>query len=122
MILVVYYRSFIEGLKKIANPIRELYKKNKKFVWLEKCAEAFHNLKELLMSTPISKVPDMDNELLVCIDSSKEGLGGVLMQEGRVITYISRKLRRHEENYASHDLKLLAIVYALRVWRNYLIG
>jgi hypothetical protein len=44
------------------------------------------------------------------------------MQDGRVITYISRKLRRHEENYATHDLELLAIVYALRVWRHYLIG
>jgi hypothetical protein len=32
-----------------------------------------------------------------------------------VIAYISRKLRRHEENYATHDLELLAIVYALKV-------
>jgi hypothetical protein len=64
----------------------------------------------------------MDKEFLVCTDTSKEGLGGVLMQEGRVITYISRKLRRHEENYATHNLELLAIVYALRVWRHYLIG
>ena len=44
------------------------------------------------------------------------------MQDRRVIAYISRKLRRHEENYATHDLELLAIVYALRVWRHYLIG
>ena len=44
------------------------------------------------------------------------------MQYGRVITYISRKLRRHEENYATHDLELLAIVYALKVWRLYLVG
>jgi hypothetical protein len=104
MILVVYYKSFIEGLKKIANPITKLQKKNKKFLWLEKCAEEFHNIIELLTSTPISKVPDMDKELLVCIDASKEGLGGVLIQEGRLITYISRKLRMHEENYATHDI------------------
>jgi hypothetical protein len=70
-------------------------------------------IKELLMTTPILKVPDMDKEFLVCTDASKEGLGGVLMQDGRVIAYISRKLRRHEENYATHDLELLAIVYAL---------
>jgi hypothetical protein len=79
-------------------------------------------LKELLTTTPILKVPDMDKEFLVCTDASKEGLGGVLMQDGRVIAYISRKLRKHEENYAMHDLELLAIVYALRVWRHYLIG
>jgi hypothetical protein len=74
------------------------------------------------MTTPILKVPDMDEEFLVCTYTSKEGLGEVLMQNGRVIAYISRKLRKHEENYVMHDLELLAIVYALRVWRNYLIG
>src|ERR1700678_2399072 len=64
----------------------------------------------------------MDADFLVCTYASKEGLVGVLMQDGRVIAYISRKLRRHEENYATHDLELLAIVYALKVWRHYLIG
>jgi hypothetical protein len=74
------------------------------------------------MTTMILKVPDMDKEFLVCIDASKEGLGRVLMQDSRAIAYISRKLRKHEENYETHDLELLAIVYALRVWRHYLIG
>jgi hypothetical protein len=64
----------------------------------------------------------MDGELLVCTNTSKEVLGGVLTQYGRVIAYISRKLRKHEENYTTHDLELLAIVYALREWRHYLIG
>jgi hypothetical protein len=120
--LAGYYRWFVEGFSKIANPITELQKKNKKFVWSEKCMESFQRLKELLMTMSILKVPDMDKEFLVCTDASKEGLGGVLMQDGRVIAYISRKLRKHEENYAMHDLELLAIVYALRVWRHYLIG
>jgi hypothetical protein len=120
--LAGYYRWFVEGFSKIANLITELQKKNKKFVWTEKCVEAFRRLKELLTTTPILKVPDMDADFLVCTDASKEGLGGVLMQDGRVIAYISRKLRRHEENYAMHDLELLAIVYALKVWRHYLVG
>ena len=84
-----------KDLSRIANPIMELQKKNKKFVWTEKCAEAFKRLKELLTTTPILKVPDMDADFLVCTDASKEGLGRVLMQDGQVITYISRKLRRH---------------------------
>ena len=100
----------------------ELQKKNNKFVWIEKCAEAFRRLKELLTKKPILKVPDMDVDFLACIDSSKEGLGRVLMQDGRVIAYSFRKLRRHEENYATHDLELLAIVYALKVWRHSLFG
>jgi hypothetical protein len=74
------------------------------------------------MTTSILKVLDMDKEFLVYTDASKEDLGKVLMQDGQVIIYISTKLRRHEDNYATHDLELLAIVYALRVWRHYLIG
>jgi hypothetical protein len=77
-----YYRWFVEGFSKIANPIMELQKKNKKFVWTEECAEAFRRLKELLTTASILKVPDMDADFLVCTDASKEGLGGVLMQDG----------------------------------------
>jgi hypothetical protein len=99
-----------------------LQKKNKKFVWTEKCAKAFGRLKELLKTTLILKVPDMDMDFLVCTDASKEGLGRVFMQYGRVIAYISRKLRRHEENYMMHDLEFLSIVYSLKVWRQYLVG
>jgi hypothetical protein len=120
--LAGYYRQFIEGFSKIENLIMELQKKKKKFVWTEKCVESFRRFKELLMTTLILKVPEIDEEFLVCTDASKEGLGGILMQDGRVITYILRKLIKHEENYATHDLELLAIVYSLRVWRYYLIG
>jgi hypothetical protein len=122
MVLAGYYRWFIEGFLKIANLITELQKKNKNFDWTEKCGEDFRRLKELLTTTLILKVPDMDADFLVCTDASKEGLGRFLMQDSRVITYISRKLRRREENYAMHDLELLAIVYALKVWRHYLVG
>jgi hypothetical protein len=120
--LAGYYRQFVEGFSKIANLITKLQKKNKKFVWTEKCAEEFRRLKELLKTLPILKFPDMDEDFLVCTDASKEVLCGVLMQDNWVIAYISRKLIKHEENYAKRDLELLAIVYALRVWRHYLIG
>jgi hypothetical protein len=83
-----------------------LKNKNKKFIWSEKCVEAFQKHKELLTTTTtILKIPDMDKEFIVFTDASKEGLGGVLMQEGRVITYILGKLRIHEHNYATHDLE-----------------
>ena len=50
------------------------------------------------------------------------GLGGVLMQDGRVVSYASRQLRPHELNYATHDLELAAVVHALKTWRHFLIG
>jgi hypothetical protein len=74
------------------------------------------------MIVSILKFPNMDEDFLLFTDSSKEGLAEFLMQDDRMISYISRKLRNHEENYATQDLELLAIVYALRVWRHYLIG
>ena len=44
------------------------------------------------------------------------------MQDGRVIVYASRQLRKHEDNYSTHDLELAAVVFALRIWRSYLYG
>jgi hypothetical protein len=58
----------------------------------------------------------------VCTDAWKEGLSGVLMQNGYVICYEFKKLREHEINYATHDLELATIVHALRMWRHHLMG
>ena len=44
------------------------------------------------------------------------------MQEGRVIAYASRQLRKHEITYPTHDLELAAVVHALKIWRHYLLG
>jgi hypothetical protein len=66
--------------------------------------------------------PDTDKPLDVYCDASGTGLGGVLMQEGQVVSYSSRQLRHHEEHYPTHDLELAAIVMALRMWHHYLLG
>ena len=57
-----------------------------------------------------------------CYNAPGTGLGCVLMQDQRVISYASRALKRHEENYATHDLELAAVVHALKIWRHYLLG
>jgi hypothetical protein len=56
------------------------------------------------------------------VDVSKEGLGGVLTQEGNSICYESRKLKEHEQNYVTHDLELAVVIHALKMWRNYIMG
>ena len=44
------------------------------------------------------------------------------MQEGGAIAYAYRKLKPHEEQYATHDLELAAVMLALKLWRHYLVG
>ena len=68
------------------------------------------------------KIADPNESFVVCIDSCKEGLGGVLMQNAHFIGYESRKIKEHERNYATHDLEVVVIVHALRMWRYYLMG
>ena len=69
---------------------------------------------------PILRVDDPYKYYIVCTDASKEGLGGVISQEGNVVCYEYRKLKDHERNYVVHDLELTAVVHALKMWRQHL--
>lgn len=57
---------------------------------------------------------------MVYSDVSLNSLGCVLMQEGKFIAYVSRQLKSHEKNYLTHDLELAVIMFALKIWQNYL--
>jgi hypothetical protein len=107
------YRRFILNFSKIAKPITEFFKKGNKYVWSEACDEAFKHLKKLLTTSLVLAQPDTMKSFNVYCDASGTSLGGVLMQEGQVISYSSRQLRRHEEHYPTRDLELAAIVMAL---------
>jgi hypothetical protein len=76
----------------------------------------------LLTTTPILNVAHPDKYFIVCVDASKDGLGGLLTQDGHIIYYESRKLKEDEHNYFTHDLELAAIIHAIKMWRHYLIG
>jgi hypothetical protein len=91
-------------------------------VWTEECEIAFHTLWKRLTTALVLAQPDIEKPFDVFCDASKTRLGYVLMQEGRVIAYASRQLRKHEINYLTHDLELAAVVHALKIWRHYLLG
>jgi hypothetical protein len=84
--------------------------------------KTFKRLKKLLTTSSVLAQPDTTKPFDVYCDASGTGLGGVLMQEGRVISYSSRQLRRHKEHYPTHDLELAAVVMTLWTWRHYLLG
>ncbi|GJZ01215.1 hypothetical protein Tco_0519176 [Tanacetum coccineum] len=120
--LVGYYRRFIEGFSKIAKPMTKLTQKKVKFVWGDKQEAAFQLLKQKLCSAPILALPEGSEDFIAYCDASKKGLGAVLMQREKVISYASRQLKIHEKNYTTHDLELGAVVFALKIWRHYLYG
>ena len=120
--LAGYYRRFIQDFSALAKPMTRLTQKGVKFEWNEACEKSFQELKKRLTNAPILIIPEQNEGYLVYCDASKEGLGIVLMQNGKVIAYGSRQLKPHEKNYPTHDLELAAVVYALKSWRHYLYG
>ncbi|KAH0644810.1 hypothetical protein KY284_032694 [Solanum tuberosum] len=88
--------KFMEGFSSIASPLTKLTQKKVKFQWSDDCEKSFTKLK------------------------TRVGLGCMLMQRGKVIAYASRQLKVHENNYPTHDLELVAVVFPLKIWRHYL--
>jgi hypothetical protein len=116
--LAGYYRRFIEGFAKITKPMTELLAKGKTFEWTPRREDSFQELKKILTTTPILTMPDMEKPFSIYYDESGQGLRCVLMQDDHVVEYASRQLRKHEEKYLTHDLELVAVVHALKIWRH----
>nr|GFB77591.1 hypothetical protein [Tanacetum cinerariifolium] len=77
---------------------------------------------ERLVSAPVLTLPSGSGGFQIYSDASKKGLGCVLMQHRKVIAYASRQLKPYEVNNPTHDLELVAVVFALKIWRHYLYG
>ncbi|KAJ9552277.1 hypothetical protein OSB04_016322 [Centaurea solstitialis] len=103
--LAGYYRRFIQDFSKG-----------------EEQQSAFETLRQKLCEAPVLTLPEGVEDMTVYCDASYHGLGCVLMQRGKVISYASRQLKTHEVNYPTHDLELAAVVFALKLWRHYSYG
>ncbi|KAG8502445.1 hypothetical protein CXB51_000382 [Gossypium anomalum] len=120
--LAGYYRRFVKGFSMIVTPLTKSLQKDVKFEWSEKCQNNFDQLKALLTEAPLLVQPESGKEFVIYSDALLIGLGCVMMQEGKVIAYASRLLKPHEKNYLTHGLELVAIVFALKIWRHYLFS
>nr|GEX13366.1 putative reverse transcriptase domain-containing protein [Tanacetum cinerariifolium] len=87
----------------------KLTQKKVKFEWGDKQEALFQLLKQKLCSAPILDLPEGSEDFIVYCDASNKGLGVVLMQREKVISYASRQLKIHEKNYTTHDLELGAV-------------
>lgn len=125
--LASYYRRFVHNFAKIARPLHEQIKTTTRIAWNDEATNAFYKLKELLTSEPILAKPDFNKEFFVVTDASIEGLGAILTQKDdedreHPIIYSSRALQGSEKNYGISKLELLAVVWALQLYRPYLLG
>ena len=126
--LASYYRRFVANFAKITSPLHALTKKNVEFLWTSKCQKAFEQLKKILVTAPVLAYPVFgpDQEFVLETDASGVGLGAVLSQErdGCVhpIAYASRSLDPNEKSYGITELETLALVWAVKYFRSYILG
>jgi len=125
--LASYYRKFVKDFSKIAKPLFNLTKKEKKFIWEEGTEAAFQELKNRLISATILAFPQADgSEFILDTDASAYAIGAVLsqVQDGRerVIAYGSRCLDKPERNYCVTGREMLAVVYFTKCFKHYLLG
>lgn len=102
-----WYCRFVPHFSSIIAPLTELTKKNRKFIWTERCEEAFSQIKGKLVSSPILTCADFNHPFCLQTDASNYGIGAVLTQtihgEERVICFLSRSLTAQERRYTTTE-------------------
>ena len=126
--LLSYYMKFISHYATLAAPLYSMTRNNmpSRLVWCKEAEDAFNALKQSLCEEPVLKAPDFNKPFVLHTDASQVGLGAVLSQvideEEHPIMYISRKLLKHEMNYATVEKEALAVKWAIHHLRYYLWG
>ena len=126
--LVNYYREYIPNMADVTQPLYDLTKKGKDWVWDGKCESAFCKLRGILSDSPIVLAyPDWKKEFYLQTDASTIAVGGVLSQENenghlKPIAFFSSGLSSTQRNYSAGELECWALIAASRKWRNYVLG
>ncbi|KFD59524.1 hypothetical protein M514_28299, partial [Trichuris suis] len=120
--LASYYRRFIVRFASVANALYKLTEKGVPFLWNNECQDSFDALKTALTTAPILTLPNVKDSFDLFTDASGEAIGAILEQHGRVVAYASRVFRKAEENYSVSEKECLAMVFAVKHFRHYLLG
>ena len=99
--------------------LRKLTRKNTEFVWSPECEKSFQEVKQKLTTAPILVYFDPSKELVLHVDSSKDGVGAVVMQDGRPVEYASRAVSASESKWAQIAREALAVLFAVQRFHQY---
>ncbi|KAK8936914.1 hypothetical protein KSP39_PZI012212 [Platanthera zijinensis] len=118
--LTGYYRRFIQGYGGIARPLTELLKAGR-LVWTAEAELAFQHLKTAVSQPPVLCLPDFTKPFVLESDASNNGIGVVLLQQGRPVEHFSKALGKRNSLLSVYEKELLAVVLAVQHWRHYLL-
>lgn len=131
--LVGHYRRFIRNFAAIASPMNSLTSTKCSWNWSDDVEKAFQTVKNMIVQAPILAQPNFEAALsgtfpfIVTTDASKEGVGGVLSQQGsdrveRPLAFYSKSLLAGQRNFAVTDLEALAVQSSVLNWKHLLYG
>jgi hypothetical protein len=119
--LTGYYRKFVKNYGRITTPLMTLLKKDA-FSWTPEATKAFEDLKQVMCITLVLATPNFTKTFIVEYDASGNGIGVILMQEGRPIAFESHPIKGKNLHKPIYDKEMLAILHALKKWHPYLMG
>jgi hypothetical protein len=108
--LASFYYRFVKEFCTIAAPLHEVTKKGATFTWATTQQDAFDTLKNRLTHAPLLQLLNFNKTIELECDANGFGLGGVLLQDGKPVAYLSKKLSGPSLNYSIYDKELLALV------------
>lgn len=117
--LIGYYRRFVKGYGTMTEPLTKLLKL-KQFNWPSEAQEAFDNIKVAMTKTPVLALPNFQDVFTIETDACQDGIGAVLMQQGRPIAYLSKALGEKHKTLSIYEKEFLALIMAVERWRHYL--
>ncbi len=116
---IQYLTEFLYMQAEVETPLRELTRKDVLFHWDKPPTTAFQKLKDMCCEAPVLAYTDVRKDMTIQCDASKSA---VLLQEGRLIVYASRKLRESELSWAPIEKEMLVIMFSTQKFREYILG